>query len=95
MEIQNLLNQLGIELDKQYCTIGILGMYEVMDLYGLISTDEFGNKYYKEEAIEFASKIFDVIKSEEDISLACESLVELAKKNGGTDNITLIIIKFQ
>ncbi len=39
-------------------------------------------------------KIFDVIKSEEDISLACESLVELAKKNGGTDNITLIIIKF-
>lgn len=39
-------------------------------------------------------KIFDVIKSEEDIFLACESLVNIAKKNGGTDNITLIIIKF-
>lgn len=56
----------AVELDKQYCTIGILGMYEVMDLYGLISTDEFGNKYYKEEAIEFASKIFDVINDVKD-----------------------------
>lgn len=40
------------------------------------------------------NKVFDIIKAEEDISLACEILVELAKKNGGSDNITLIIIKF-
>lgn len=39
-------------------------------------------------------KVFDIIKSEEDVSLACQSLIDLAKKNGGSDNITLIIIKF-
>jgi len=56
----------AVELDKQYCTIGILGMYEVMDLYGLIYTDEFGNKYYTDEAIDFATKIFDVINDVKD-----------------------------
>ena len=44
----------AVELDKQYCTIGILGMYEVIDSFGLINTDEFGNKYYTEEGLEFA-----------------------------------------
>lgn len=56
----------AVELDKQYCTIGILGMYEVMELYGLISTDEFGNKYYKDDGIEFASKIFEVLNDVKD-----------------------------
>jgi len=56
----------AVELDKQYCTIGILGMYEVMELYGLISIDEFGNKYYKDEGIEFASKIFEVLNDVKD-----------------------------
>ena len=56
----------AVELDKQYCTIGILGMYEVMDLYGLIDTDEFGNKYYKQEGIDFASKIFGVLNDVKD-----------------------------
>lgn len=56
----------AVELDKQYCTIGILGMYEVIETFGLIDTDEFGNKYYKEEGIEFASKIFDVLNEVKD-----------------------------
>lgn len=55
-----------VELDKQYCTIGILGMYEVMDIFGLINTDEVGNKSYSDEAIEFASQIFDVINNVKD-----------------------------
>lgn len=38
--------------------------------------------------------IFDIIQKEEDVKLACERLVEIAKENGGLDNITLIIIKF-
>ena len=38
--------------------------------------------------------VLNIIKSEDDVSLACERLVELAKENGGSDNITLIIIKF-
>ena len=36
----------AVELDKQFCTIGILGLYEVMDIFGLINTDEFGYKSY-------------------------------------------------
>ena len=56
----------ALEMDKQYCTIGILGMYEVMDLFGLIETDEVGNKSYSNEAIEFASSIFDMINEVKD-----------------------------
>lgn len=51
----------GIEMDKQYCTIGILGLYEVIDAFGYISRDEFGNVSYTEQGIDFASRIFNVI----------------------------------
>lgn len=51
----------AVELDKQFCTIGAIGMYEVMDLFGLINEDEFGYKSYSDEAIDFASEILDMI----------------------------------
>lgn len=56
----------AVELDKQFCTIGILGLYEVMDLYGFINTDEFGNKSYSDEAIDFASEILSTINDVKD-----------------------------
>lgn len=56
----------ALELSKQYCTIGILGLYEVMDSFGLIITDEFGYKYYSDEAIQFASEIFQVLNEVKD-----------------------------
>ena len=56
----------GVEMDKQYCTIGILGLYEVMDKFGYIDTDEFGNKFYTDKAIEFADKIFNVLNETKD-----------------------------
>ena len=56
----------AVELDKQFCTIGGIGMYEVMDLFGLIATDEFGCKSYTNEAIEFATQILDVINDVKD-----------------------------
>jgi hypothetical protein len=43
----------AVELDKQFCTIGGIGMYEVMDMFGLIETDELNNKSYSDEAVEF------------------------------------------
>lgn len=61
----------AVELDKQYCTIGILGMYEVIDSFGLINTDEFGNKYYTEEGLEFACQILDTINEVKD-SFECD-----------------------
>ena len=56
----------AVELDKQFCTIGALGMYEVMDLFGLINTDEFGCKSYSDEAVEFATQILDTINNVKD-----------------------------
>ena len=56
----------GIEMDKQYCTVGILGLYETIDKFGYIHTDEFGNKFYTEEGMKFASKIFDAINEIKD-----------------------------
>ena len=56
----------GIEIDKQYCTVGILGLYEVMVKFGYIETDEFGNKYYTDKGIKFADKIFKVLNDVKD-----------------------------
>lgn len=51
----------AVELDKQFCTVGGIGIYEVMDMFGLIITDELGNKSYSDEAIEFATEILNTI----------------------------------
>ena len=56
----------GIEMDKQYCTVGILGLYETMEKFGYIETDEFGNKFYTDKGIEFADKIFNVLNETKD-----------------------------
>ena len=56
----------AVELDKQFCTIGGIGIYEVMDLFGLIETDAVGNKSYSEKAVQFASEILDVMNEIKD-----------------------------
>ena len=56
----------AVELDKQFCTIGGIGMYEVMDLFGLIDTDEIGCKSYSDEAVAFATQILDAINGVKD-----------------------------
>ena len=56
----------GIEIDKQYCTVGILGLYEVMVKFGYIDTDELGNKSYTDAGIKFADKIFKVLNDVKD-----------------------------
>lgn len=56
----------AVELDKQFCTIGGIGLYEVMDLFGLINTDEVGCKSYSDEAVEFSLSILDTINDVKD-----------------------------
>lgn len=64
----------GIELDKQYCTIGILGTAEVMDEFGYLVRDDFdpnaedgyGGIKYTDDGIRFASKIFEVLNDVKD-----------------------------
>lgn len=56
----------GVEMDKQYCTVGILGLYEAVKKFGYIDTDEFGNTYYSDDGIRFASAIFEVLNDVKD-----------------------------
>ena len=56
----------AVEFDKQFCTIGGIGMYEVMDMFGLINTDELGNKSYSDEAVEFTTSILETINEVKD-----------------------------
>ena len=56
----------GIEMSKQYCTIGILGLYEVIEKFGYTERDAFGNVYYTDKGIEFADKIFKTINEIKD-----------------------------
>lgn len=56
----------AVELDKQFCTIGGIGLYEVMDLFGLIDTDEVGCKSYSDDAVGFAEQILDTINDVKD-----------------------------
>lgn len=50
-----------IDINSQYNTIGVIGIYEVMRKFGYVKQDEFGNHYYTKEADAFGKKIFDVI----------------------------------
>ena len=56
----------AVELSKQFCTIGGIGMFEVMDLFGLIETDELGCRRYSDEAVEFATEILDAMNEVKD-----------------------------
>ncbi len=56
----------AVEMDKQYCTIGILGLYEVIEAFGYTQRDLFGNVYYTEEGVAFADKIFRVLNDVKD-----------------------------
>lgn len=56
----------GVEMDKQYCTIGILSLFECVEAFGYIIKDEFGNYYYSDDGIKFASKIFEVLNNVKD-----------------------------
>ena len=53
----------AVEMDKQYCTMGILGLYEVIEIFGYTHQDEFGYTYYDQKGIDFASKIFEVLNN--------------------------------
>lgn len=56
----------AVEIDKQYCTMGILGLYEVIEAFGYTQKDEFGYVSYTDEGVAFASKIFEVLNSVKD-----------------------------
>lgn len=50
-----------INLQSQYSTIGIIGIYETLQKYRMVRKDELGYTYYTESGIEFAKSIFETI----------------------------------
>lgn len=56
----------GIDIKKQYSTVGILGLYEVIKFFGNTKTDEFGCVGYTDDGIEFAKDIMQVINETKD-----------------------------
>ena len=55
-----------IDMEKQYNTVGITAMYEVMLDFGYIETDEFGNRSYSPKAMAFAKRIMKQINEQKD-----------------------------
>ena len=59
--------ELGIlNMDSQYNTIGIIGIYETLQKYGMTYKDEFGYTYYTDEGVEFAKEILKTIHEVKD-----------------------------
>ena len=56
----------GLEMEKQYCTVGMLGLYEVIEAFGYTQVDDFGNISYTDDGIRFAEKIFETINNIKD-----------------------------
>ena len=56
----------AVVLENQFCTIGGIGLYEAMDLFGFINVDEFGYKSYSDEAVKFTTQILDTINHVKD-----------------------------
>lgn len=52
-----------LDFEHLYNTIGFIGIYEAMKLFGYTKTDEFGNTFYTKEAESFGEKIFKTIHS--------------------------------
>lgn len=50
-----------INMKNQYNTIGIIGIYETLQKFGLTYKDELGYAFYTEEGMKFAEEILQVI----------------------------------
>jgi protein phosphatase len=40
------------------------------------------------------TEIYRITAAEQDPAIACKNLIEVANKNGGPDNISVILVKF-
>ena len=55
-----------VKMENQYNTLGITAMYEAVRDMDLIDTDEFGNKSYSQEGMDFSERIFNTINNIKD-----------------------------
>ena len=50
-----------IHMESQYNTVGVIGLYEAIEHYGMTVMDGFGNTFYTDEGVEFGKELFRVI----------------------------------
>lgn len=55
-----------INMNSQYSTIGIIGIYETLQKYRMVKKDELGYTYYSDTGIQFAKDIFKAINKVKD-----------------------------
>lgn len=53
-----------MEMEHQYNTVGIIGIYETLERFGLVREDEAGYHYYTDEGLQFAKDILAALKEE-------------------------------
>lgn len=77
-----------IEMERQFATIGITGMYSTIETFGEIIEDDFGNKTYSEKGKEIACEIMDIINSMKD-NFTKDYLFNLENVPGESCNVKL------
>ena len=55
-----------MNMPSQYNTIGVIGVYETLQKFGLVRKDEFGNTFYTDEGFQFAEDILSTINKVKD-----------------------------
>lgn len=58
-----------INMESQYSTIGIIGIYETLQTYGMVRKNSLGYTYYTDEGVEFAKTILQTIN---DVKESCK-----------------------
>lgn len=72
-----------MHMDKQYNTIGIIGIYEALEKFGMTYKDELGNMYYSDEGVEFAKQILRTITdTKNEFAKACDYMINIEQIPG-------------
>lgn len=74
-----------IDFEHLYNTVGLNGIFETMKYFGYTYEDEFGNTFYKEDALKFGKIIFDTIhKAIKDFSADKDYMINVEQIPGET-----------
>lgn len=72
-----------MHMDKQYNTIGIIGIYEALEKFGMTYKDELGNTYYSDKGIEFAKQILRTItENKNEFAKSCDYMINIEQIPG-------------
>lgn len=72
-----------MHIDKQYNTIGIIGIYEALEKFGMTYKDEMGNVYYSDKGVQFAQRILRTITdAKNEFAKSCDYMLNIEQIPG-------------